>query len=363
MAIGNVAITGYCGTGSSAMIDLLREFQDVKIALQDKYEHIVFYMPNGLFDLENKLLLNNDPHRSDEAINSFLNAMQLLYEKDFGWFGSYEKYLGEKFLQSVEDFVGHISTKGKDSIWYGRYRNVRFSPVKAGLQLAAKIVYKRKVSKWGRQYVIDKGPFYFSIPTEQEYFEYAGKFARNYLEMTGEKDKLMIYDHLLWPSQTNRVEKYFGNSLKVIVLNRDPRDIFLLSKYIWPAPPIFSPTPYPSDAKEFCNYWKRIRLKDEKEHNPHVLKVQFEDLIYQYEKTVGKIMEFLELSPAAHVKPKEFLIPSTSMINTQLFHIKPEWQEEIKVIEEELSDYLYQFPEKDQVSVEDVLGLGVDFFN
>ena len=41
----NVAVTGYVGTGSSAMIDLLREYDGVKIVPEERasYEHQVFY--------------------------------------------------------------------------------------------------------------------------------------------------------------------------------------------------------------------------------------------------------------------------------------------------------------------------------
>lgn len=359
----NVSVTGYCATGSSAAIDLLREYERMKVAVKNGYEHVVFYMPGSLFDLEDKLLQNNDPHRSDEAIRTFLNTMRLLAHKDFGWFGSYDMVIGPAFMKSVNTLVERISQKEETGIWYGRYKGVHFSPVKVALQLAAKIVYKRKVTKWGRQYSIEKGPMYFSVPTREEFFQAGGEFARQYLQLTAKEGANMIYDHLLWPSQLNRLDLYFQGCLKVLVLNRDPRDVYLLSKYVYPQPPILEPTPYPSNPQDFCTYWRKLRLNDgDIHHHPNILQVQFEDLIYQYDDTVEEIERFLGLSPSQHIQPKKFLDPAKSIVNTQLKLIKPEWAEEVRYIEEQLPEYLYDFPRKEAADLKDVLYSGVDFF-
>lgn len=359
----NVSVTGYCATGSSAVIDLLREYDRMELAVKNGYEHVVFYMPGSLFDLEDKLLRNNDPHRSDEAIRTFLKTMKLLSQKDFGWFGSYDKVIGPAFMESVNALVDSISQKEDSGIWYGRYKGVHFSPVKVGLQLAAKILYKRKVAKWGRQYSIEKGPMYFSAPTPEEFYEAGGKFARGYLELTRKAGQSMIYDHLLWPSQLKRLDAYFQDDLKVLVLNRDPRDVYLMSKYVYPEPPILQPTPYPSNPKDFCTYWRQLRLNDgDMEHNPNIYPLQFEDLIYRYDDTVKEIETFLELAPSQHLFAKKYFDPSKSIVNTQVKLIKPEWAEEVRYIEENLPEYLYDFPDKDAADLHDVLYSGIDLF-
>ena len=47
--------TGYMGSGSSAVTDLVAEFKDCQNDYGD-YEYIFLHSPNGLFDLEDKLL-------------------------------------------------------------------------------------------------------------------------------------------------------------------------------------------------------------------------------------------------------------------------------------------------------------------
>ena len=56
----------YMGSGSSAVTDLLREYEGINTKNSD-FEYVFLYAPDGLFDLEYKLLYNNNAIRSDEA--------------------------------------------------------------------------------------------------------------------------------------------------------------------------------------------------------------------------------------------------------------------------------------------------------
>ena len=96
----NIAVTGYFGSGSSAVLDLLCEFDSVTTGLPDNiksFEHTTLYQPGGIFDLEDKLLLGNDIHRSDEAIRTFKTEMMRLNDNNFGWFGSFKEMFGDEF--------------------------------------------------------------------------------------------------------------------------------------------------------------------------------------------------------------------------------------------------------------------------
>ena len=76
--------TGYMGSGSSAVTDLLREYPVINTKNAD-FEYIFLHAPNGVFDLENKLLKNNNAIRSDEALKTFENFMTSLYEYRGWW--------------------------------------------------------------------------------------------------------------------------------------------------------------------------------------------------------------------------------------------------------------------------------------
>ena len=61
--------TGYMGSGSSAITDLFSEIDGVN-ASRGTFEYVFMHCPNGIFDLEDKLLIGNNAVRSDEALHS-----------------------------------------------------------------------------------------------------------------------------------------------------------------------------------------------------------------------------------------------------------------------------------------------------
>ena len=105
--IKNVVVTGYNGSGASALKCLLCEYSNCKTV--NNYEHILFYTPNGLFDLENKLLLRNNQSRSDEALISFKNEMYKLWDNDFIWCGGYKKMFGDEFKNNYESYIKELT--------------------------------------------------------------------------------------------------------------------------------------------------------------------------------------------------------------------------------------------------------------
>ncbi len=353
----NVAVTGYVGTGSSAVIDLLKEFRCCGIALgSDKdYEHIPFYVDKGLFDLGAILMNVNSSLRSDTAISSFIESMDWLNNNNFGWFGSYKWLLGDQFKKAYHNFVSEIShpINGKS---YSHYKKVRFSLFKVLLQLAAKIIYNRPVTKWGRQYVLDGKQMYFSMPTPDEFYSAARKFVNAYFEMCAEPDKeIMVYDHLLWPQQSKLVNNYFDDKFKMIIVMRDARDLYNLNKNYWYVPPRGTGNPlFPTNTEMFIDYWRRVRGIESLENTEKVLYVQFEDLIYNYESTVIKIMGFLNLKKEDHINKKRYFDPSKSIKNTQTYLIKEEWRKEADIIFDSIPQYTYNFPYSINTSISEM---------
>lgn len=72
--------TGYMGSGSSAVTNIISEIDGYDVN-NDSFEYVMLHCPDGLFDLENKLLMENNAIRSDEAIHRFLWCMKDLYKK------------------------------------------------------------------------------------------------------------------------------------------------------------------------------------------------------------------------------------------------------------------------------------------
>lgn len=348
-----IAVTGYCGTGSSAVIDLLSEYKSCTTNGLRRYEHILFYTPNGIFDLEDKLLRGNDIHRSDEAINKFRKEMMKLAKNNFGWFGSYEEMFGNAFEKKLDSFIDDLiqyNIKGK---WYGQYEGVKFSFVKVILQIGAKIIQNRKIHKWGRQYLI-KGSdnMMLSFPTEEEFYSAARSFIKGYLDLIGgEKEENIIFDHLLLPHNAYRLPNYFDDDFRLIIVDRDVRDMYALSTYVWPS--IHSEAPFPKQCDEFIEFWKRMRKCEKPIDDFRIYRLNFEDMVYKYEETVKRLEEFIGLSPEEHIYKKKYFEPEKSIKNTQNFLINPQWAKEAKIIEDALPQYIYNFPYKIETSIEE----------
>lgn len=353
----NIAVTGYFGSGSSAVIDLLCEFDCNTTGLPKDigaFEHTTLYHPGGLFDLEDKLLLGNDIHRSDEAIRTFKKEMMRLNDNNFGWFGSFQEMFGDKFKIIVEKFINDIHPFEIEARYYGQYKAVNFSLIKVALQIAAKILYGRNIYKWGRQYVFEpkESKMISAFPSEAEFYDAASKFITSYMSLFAVEGKEnTIFDRLILCHNAYRVPHYFDDSFRLIVLNRDIRDVFVLNKYLWPE--INAGTMYPTDVHVFIDYWRRLRSREKKIDDSRILEVNFEDLIYNYEDTVNIIKEHCNLSGEKWSQYKYF-DPRKSIKNTQVYKIRDIWQDEIALIEKELPEFLYSFPYENDTSVNEM---------
>ena len=104
-------------------------------------------------------------------------------------------------------------------------------------------------------------------------------------------------------------------------------------------------------VEDYIKYYRAIRENQPyKEKNNRVLAIQFEDMIYHYDETTEKIRDFLKLgdNPA----PKSIFDPAISMPNTQVWKRYPQFAKDIKRIEEELPEYLFDYTS--QISLEDI---------
>lgn len=343
----NIAVTGYFGTGSSAVIDLLKEYKNVSVVPEvgHLYEHSIFYYPGGLFDLYSLMSNGNTPQGSDIYINNFLETIHRLNDYNYVWYGSYKKLFGDSVLNMSYDFVNSISEKRDSTNSYHNLKT-RFSIIKALLQFASRIVYKRNIVQYGVHYVKDGNPVYFAMPSQIELDQACQKFTTSYLNLFSKgDDSISVYDHLIWPQQVNSHQNCFDNNLKIIVVNRDPRDVFLSSKYFWCKAASGGSVGKPhfgDDPNKFSKEWERTVVRDNT--NKNALHVNFEDLIYNYDETVELIEGFLGLSHTDHLLPKTKFNPDKSIENTQVFNVNSSWKLEADIISEQLSDYLYDFP-------------------
>lgn len=326
--------TGYMGSGSSAVTDLLSEFLDLNVCNGD-FEYIFMHCPDGVFDLEDKLLKSNNAVRSDEAIHRFISQMNNLYCLKNYWPGMYKKFVSINFMNIINQFIESlINIKIKNGYWY-------FSEMPISFKSQCKHYIYRFKKKFLNKKLIKKPLNYdellFSIPTEEEFYSNAQILLSNFFDFfQGNK---IVLDQFFLPHNLYRLKNYCKDA-KIIVVDRDPRDVFYSNKYIWLKNR--EAIPYPIDVKDFCNYYKRMR-QNEKIVNDNVLRIHFEDLLFRYDKTLSDIISFLGLDPTNHKMKFQKFNPDISKNNTQLFEKYGDLNNEQSIICEMLNEYLYDF--------------------
>lgn len=334
--------TGYMGSGSSAVTDLLSEVEGFSCK-NGSYEYVFLNCPDGLFDLEDKLLKGNNAFRSDEAIHSFYNCMyQLHFEKNC-WMTDYKNKIGNEFILYCEKFLDSIiDEKLDDSYWYYQeLPDLKMSIKNLVFKAVSHITYGKIQLNPALKY---KG-MCLSYPSKEEFYTKAKEYLNNIFELMGINDNNLILDQLLLPHNLYRIENYFDNNVKVIVVDRDPRDVFLLNKYYWKKARV--PVPFSYDVENFCEQYKKMRECENIVKNDNILRIHFEDIIYFYDKVVPILFKFLEIDEKTHIYKMTKLIPEKSKKNTQIYAQNIQFKPEADYIKNKLSRYIYNFPEGD----------------
>ena len=73
------------------------------------------------------------------------------------------------------------------------------------------------------------------MPSEKELYDAAKKFTSGYFSLfdNGTGNEVKIFDHIIWPGQIDDFQKCFEDKFKMIIVDRDPRDLYILDQHIW----------------------------------------------------------------------------------------------------------------------------------
>lgn len=340
--------TGYMGSGSSAITDIVREFSGYE-ASQGDFEYVFLHCPGGVFDLEDKLLIGNNANRSDEALHTFENTMRELYKCKFWWPANYKKNLHPDFLKITREYVESLIQYKPDDYWYVQEK---LSAIRFVIMCIRKVfmIISNGSIVLKRPLKYDQMTISFVKP--EEFYKSTKEYLRNIFQCMGIDKKNLILDQLLLPFNLWRMENYFEENAECFVVERDPRDVFISNKYVW-AMRDNSPIPYPTDVMEFCEYYKRLREMERRTSNSHIHRIRFENLIYYYEEIREKICKVIGVDKRDHIAQYQYFDPKRSIYNTQLFQME-EYRAETKIIESELSEFLYDFPYERKSDIEKV---------
>lgn len=331
-----VGICGYGNSGSSAVIDYLKEFDEIQV-----YDYVLLHTEfqiihevDGINDLKYYLTKSCDRIACNAAIKRFKRLLE-----NGKWGGAMRMTLGNKYNQWCKDFLDDIIVsrwKGKNSQFdpadiRNDSKNVKFKSVE---NIIDKIV-NRINGKWNYPPMQDK---YFSIFSEEDFDSIVKKhICKLFSCLEIDNSKINIIDQLFSSTKSSLGMEFIDGSKNIIVI-RDPRDIYATA-HRYQVDSRFMPN---SNVNEFVKYYRTLNRFIETSNSNNILVIQYEDMIYKYDETCNVIKNFLGLKN----NPKrefELFNPLISFNYTNRITLYKNIMEDISIIEKELPEFLYDF--------------------
>ena len=327
-----ITCASYYGSGSSALTDLVSEYKSVKDLTN--FEFRFLYDLDGVTDLEYHLIECHDRHNAGHALKRF----QRLSNFNAGTFFNhrYEDFFQGKYKKITHEYIDKLMELSYPGWWfYDVYdKGVSWYYIIMEYEHILKKVFK------GRKSILPNEKIYCAHPSEEQFIKLTQEYVAKLMRKANSEGYPYLEVDQIVPSQNiNKVLRYFSDDIYVFVIDRDPRDIYISNRFYWKER--ICPT---DDVNEFCKWFRYTRESGCKEEydRKKVCHIKFEDLIYKYNEVVAQIETMTGLKSTDHVKQFEKLNPLHSVNNTQLWK-KHDTAEEIKVIEENLGEYLYDF--------------------
>ena len=74
--------------------------------------------------------------------------------------------------------------------------------------------------------------------------------------------------------------------------------------------------------------------------------VNVEDMIYDYDNTTKKVIDFVGEDESHHINPRKVFIPEVSKKNTRMWLTDPEYKDAAEYLAEELKEFTYDYSGK-----------------
>lgn len=275
-----ISCASYYGSGSSAITDFVSEFDSVYSFTDEEFRFV--QDPDGVSDLEYNLVENFNRHNSGHAIKRYKKLVDFYCGNMFGkkyekfFHGNWKKY-SEEYIDDLTDFTYHgwwqYDLMDKGDFFYFRKR------------ILNKIL---KMTIWKSQpertlNTMKNEITYCAHPNEEKFLSCTKKYIENLFGSVCQDANTVMVDQIVPPTNLKRYLRYF-NDIRVFVVDRDPRDIFVLEKYVWQDGVI------PNNVEDFCKWFKytRAHRKTESFDDKRVYFIQFEDMVYKYDETAKK---------------------------------------------------------------------------
>jgi len=333
-----IDLSGYMFSGKAAASDLIREFEGFYLP-NYRSEFDLIRVPGGLADLKRSfeewsVVGVDDAVRRFELVvkkmASSPKGIDRFFKSGFGYEKKYPGISGytEEFLATITDASWNIG-------W--PYSLLALNPMEIFL-LKVKAVLTNG-SPWPEvEYRLCSG---------DNFLEAARCYVENVLTSgVSDSDHTVILHNALEPFDPKRGFVFF-NDIKSIVIDRDVRDIYMTgitySDGFNDDVNLYSKILGSFDIDIFIRRQELLRLNTDYKESENILRLRFEDLVCDYEMTLGMFFDFMDIDPSSHTKKFEYFDPMKSVSNVGLWkNASKEVAKNIEKIERALPQLCYQ---------------------
>lgn len=336
-----ITTTGFFNTGSSAITHILKEIESVYVP-DNLYEMRLLYDPDCISDLEYNLVENAHRQNSSHALKRFkkyidFNSNNLLNHHYNKMFRNDFKNISYKYIANLTKFnyygFSHIDKYDKGKMFWFLDRIY--------IKIIKTLFLNKRRPKFIKPTLLSSKTLqYGTIYEKKEFYNVTKNYIGELFSLIKNNNEFIAIDQLVPATNVDRYLNYIPDDYqtKVFIVDRDPRDLFVTFKYFNKEKGIPC-----KKVEDFCEWFALTREQAAKQYDSNkVMRVQFEDLVYDYEKVRKNILTFVGID-TKYVATFKCFNPDKSINNTQVWYRYPQAKKEIEYIESNLSDYLFDF--------------------
>lgn len=297
-----ISLSGFGWSGGTAVRDLLREYKNINFY---PHEYSLIYDPYGFHDLYNATVENWNFLRVDHYIKKHIQYFNHISKKKNKYY-HYSKNLDSFFLVNSsaihKEFIDDL-VRFKYSL-NSRVNYVYLNPINKIFSRIKNKVYKQ--SDYSN----------FSKLSKDEFNKIVNKFHKNLFQNKVDFNTSLLLEKSI-PSNNLLPSMNFISNLKVILVNRDPRDTFVQmsngKSVFWGNNNNITD----ADVLKFIE-WKKAMYSDVEKYQlkinsvnkiegKEILYIEFESLILDHIKIKSKIESFLNFNSNDQILKAKFL--------------------------------------------------------
>lgn len=305
---------GFGRSGTTGIRELLKSHPE--ITSTEKSELRILTDPGGFISLKNCFVDNWTFWRGDQAIHEYIQICKDLNRK---WFGGY------LFSNYKAEFYGNFQQANNqllDDIVLSSYNGIWAKHAKIFNKTVLKFINHNRIKWISRKIYITAPMDYFTfLKISKKYFD---KLLER--KLNKEKASIFLIDEP-YISQNPKECMEITGATKLIVVLRDPRDVFLsFQGQDW------SPRKKEHSLNMLKSIYNNWTMKKKYLSVDNYLELKFEDIVANFSKTFNELCKFLNILP-----PENIL--SNTNFSSQKAHVG-RWKKELSNKEQEdLNNY------------------------